>query len=157
MKRRTIFDMRHWLRSRAGELELDEELIARSRVARIGKYLFHASVLVHTLTPLLVVVGIIAVTAVSAVAQSPGGSIFGGNDQTVGNGVREFVKWGRNLLFLMAVIFVGWGLLNYAFEKSAMKQFLGAAGAMSFGGIAQLIFSFSQGQAVNLDTTLNGN
>jgi hypothetical protein len=135
-------------------MEFDEALLAHSRSARIGKGLCQASAVVHLLAPVLVVIAMITVTAVPAFAQSPGGSIFGGNDQTVGNGVREFVKWGRNLLFLLGIIFVIWGIINYAFEKSCMKQFLGAAGAMGFGGVAALAYSFSQGQAVNLDTSL---
>jgi hypothetical protein len=154
MKRKT-FNMRQWLRSRAGDVEIDEGLLARSRAARIGKRFFQASLLVQTLAPVLIVMGVIAVTAVSAVAQSPGGSIFGGSDQTIGNGVRELIKWARNLLFLGGVIFVIWGIANFGFEKSCMKQFLAAAGSMSFGAISALIYSFSQGQAVNLDTSLS--
>jgi len=148
------FDMRIWLSNRAAVSEIDEGLLAHSRAARIGKRLMHASAVVHALTPLIVIGVMIVLAAVPALAQSPGGSIFGGSDQTIGNGVREFIKWARNLLFLLSVVFVGWGLLNYAFEKSSMKQFLGAAGCMSFGAISALIYSFSQGQAVNLDTTL---
>jgi len=154
MKRKK-FDMRQWLRNRAGDVEIDNDLLARSRSARIGKRLFKASMLLQMLTPVIVIAVLISVTAISAVAQSPGGSIFGGNDQTIGNGVRELVKWARNLLFLFSIIFVIWGVVNYGFEKSCLKQFLAAGGAMSFGAIATLIYSFSQGQAVNLDTTLS--
>lgn len=153
--KRQKFDMRQWLSNRVSDVEMDAELLAQSRAARIGKRLFQASMLVQAFMPVLVIIGVITVTAVSAVAQTPGGNIFGGSDQTIGNGVREFIKYARNLLFLMAVIFAGWGLINYAVEKSCLKQFLGAAGAMSFGGVSALIYSFSQGQAVQLDTTLS--
>src|ERR1041384_3596256 len=151
----TKLDMQKWLHSRASEVQLDQDLLARSRAARVGRALVQASMVVQALMPVLVIVGLIAVTAVSAVAQAPGGSIFGGNDQTVGNGARELFKWARNLLFLMGIIFVIWGVVNFGFEKSCLKQFLGAAGSMSFAANSALIYSFSQGQAVQLDTGLN--
>jgi hypothetical protein len=39
-------------------------------------------------------------------------------------------------------------------EKAYLKQMIGGGLAMSLGGIASLIYSFSQGNAVNLDTDL---
>src|SRR6266851_6643983 len=98
-------DMRKWLHDRAGDVAIDDNLLQRSRAARIGKRLIQASALVHALMPVLLFVGLLVVAAAApAYAQAPGGSIFGGNDQTIGNGVREFIKWGRNLLFLMGVV-----------------------------------------------------
>jgi hypothetical protein len=155
MKRLKRIDMREWLHDRSTDMAIDEELLAHSRAARIGKRLCQASFLVHAFAPLLAIAAIILLTAMPALAQSPGGSIFGGNDQTVGNGVREFVKWGRNLLFLLGIVFVIWGIVNYAIEKSWMKQLIGGVGCFGFSGVAALAYSFSQGQAVQLDTTLN--
>ncbi len=147
-------NMRKWLRDSVADVGIDEELLRRSRIARIGKRTIQASVVMHIMAPLLVIIAMFALAAVPALAQGPGGPIFGGNDQTVGNGVREAVKWGRNMLFLLGVAFVIWGIINFAIEKSYMKQILGAVGCFGFGGIAALAQSFSQGQAVNIDTTL---
>ena len=84
-------------------------------------------------------------------AQTPGGNIFG-SDQQVGNAIREAIKWGRNLLFLMGVVFVGWGVVNFGTDKPSAKQFIAAIGCFAFGGIVALVYSISQGNAVNLDT-----
>ena len=154
MKRQNRFDIKKWLHDRTADVSIDDRLLARSRAARIGKRLFQASTIIHILTPVLVVVGALTLFAIPVLAQSPGGNIFGGNDQTLGNGVREFVKWGRNLLFLLGIVFIIWGIVNYATEKSWMKQLIGGVGCFGFSGVAALAYSFSQGQAVNLDTTL---
>jgi hypothetical protein len=147
-------DMRKWLHDRAGDVAIDENLLQHSRTARVSRGLIQASVVIHVITPVLVLVTMLALVAVPVYAQAPGGSIFGGNDQTIGNGVREFIKWGRNLLFLMGVVGIGWALVNYTFEKNWAKQLIGGIGCFCFGGVATLAYSFSQGQAVNLDTSL---
>jgi Zn-dependent protease with chaperone function len=147
-------DMRKWLHDRAGDVAIDDNLLHRSRAARIGKRLIQASALVNALMPVLLFVGLLVVAAAPAYAQAPGGSIFGGNDQTIGNGVREAIKWGRNLLFLLGVFGVMWAVLNYMMEKNWSKQLIGGIACFCFGGVASLAYSFSQGQAVNLDTNL---
>jgi len=149
------FDMREWLRDRTADVAVDDNLLQQSGAARIGKALIQASVIVHILMPVLTVAGVILAISFPALAQTPGGSIFGGNDQTVGNAVREAVKWARNILWMMGVFGVIWGIFNYTFEKNCMKQFLGAVGCFGFGGIAALAQSFSQGQAVTVDTNLS--
>lgn len=135
-------------------IAVDQNLLARSRVARVSRRLLQASVVLNTVAPLLLIVAIFSLAAVSTFAQSPGGSIFGGNDQTLGNGVREAIKWGRNLLFLLGVGGIAWAAVNYTTEKNWTKQALGGAFCMAFGSVASLIYSFSQGSAVNLDTNL---
>src|SRR5262249_27022943 len=89
--------------------------------------------------------------SVPAFAQTPSGSIFG-SDQQVGNAIREAIKWGRNLLFLMGIVFVGWGVVNFGTDKPSAKQFIASIACFAFGGIVALVYSISQGNAVNLDT-----
>src|SRR2546430_13009871 len=48
-----------------------------------------------------------------------------------GNGVREAMKWGRNLLFLLGIGGLMWAAFNYMTEKSWTKQAIG--GAFCFG------------------------
>jgi len=111
--------------------------------------------IVMLLEPALVMLltALLALTTLSgeALAQTPGGNIFG-SDQQVGNAIREAIKWGRNLLFLMGVVFVGWGVVNFGTDKPSAKQFIAAIGCFAFGGIVALVYSISQGNAVNLDT-----
>ena len=132
-------------------IRIDHDLLMHSRAARISKRLVQASVVINALAPAL----LICLTAVCAMAQGPtGGTIFGGNDQTLGNGVRELIKWGRNLLFLLGVGGIAWAAVNYMTEKNWTKQALGGGFCMAFGSVASLVYSFSQGSAVNLDTDL---
>jgi len=147
--------LRKWLRSQANIVDIDQNLLAQSRAARTSQRLIQASVILNSLTPLLTMVAVFSLTAVSTMAQGPsGGTIFGGNDQTLGNGVRELIKWGRNLLFLLGIGGLMWAAINYMTEKNWSKQALGGVFCFAFGAIATLAYSFSQGNAVNLDTDL---
>jgi hypothetical protein len=124
------------------------------RVARLGDKLIKAAKVISITEPIITLALLAMVMLLSsgeAMAQTPSGNIFG-SDQQVGNAIREAIKWGRNLLFLMGVVFVGWGVVNYGTEKSAAKQIVAAIGCFAFGGIVALVYSISQGNAVNLDT-----
>ncbi len=143
---------------RADSYKIDEEVYEASRAARIGQRAIQLAVIVRSIEPVLVIVitaiWMLVVMAQPALAQTPGGSIFGGNDQSLGNGVREAIKWGRNLLFLLGVVGVGWGIFNLMTEKAWGRQIIGGLLCLGFGGAVSLIYSFSQGNAVNLDTEL---
>jgi hypothetical protein len=147
--------IRNWIRDQSSGVEFDEQITEHSRIGRAGKRLVQASLVVQALTPLLVIVTTLALTALPVIAQAPtGGTIFGGNDQTLGNGVREMIKYGRNLLFLLGVGGLMWAAVNYMTEKNWTKQALGGVFCFSFGSVASIAYSFSQGNAVNLDTDL---
>lgn len=143
---------------RTDAYRIDDEVYERSRAARIGERAIQLAVIVRAVEPVLVIaitaLLMIVATAHPAMAQTPGGSIFGGNDQSLGNGVREAIKWGRNLLFLLGVVGVGWGIFNLMTEKAWGRQIIGGLLCLGFGGAVSLIYSFSQGNAVNLDTDL---
>jgi len=144
-----------WLGAQTNAIQIDKHLLTHSRAARTSKRLIQASVIVNSLGPAIAIVSILCLTAVGTMAQGPsGGTIFGGNDQTLGNGVRELIKWGRNLLFLLGLCGIGWAIINFMSNKSCVKQALGGGFCMAFGSIASLVYSFSQGNAVNLDTDL---
>ena len=140
-------------RAQLGANRVSDELIERSTAARTGHCLIQLAVIVRTIEPLLVLVAAVVLTAVPVFAQ-PGGSFFGQNDQATGSGVREAIRWGRNLLFLMGVGGIGWGAMNIMGGKAWGRQMLGGGLAMGIGGILALIYSFSQGNAVNLDIDL---
>ena len=130
-----------------------EEDILQSRIARVGDKLIRAALIFKVIEPVLVLASLVLVIAVGpALAQAPGGNIFGGSDQTVGNGVREAIRWARNVLFLLGIGACAWGAVNIFLEKPYARQFIGGGAAMGFGGIASLAYSFAQGQAVDVDT-----
>ncbi len=132
----------------------NSELLIRSRVARMGARLIRIAQIISLAEASIIFTlacALVALSSVNVTAQTPSGNIFG-SDQQVGNAIREAIKWGRNLLFLMGVVFVGWGVVNYGTEKPAAKQIIAAIGCFAFGGIVALVYSISQGNAVNLDT-----
>jgi hypothetical protein len=133
-------------------IEVDEAVL-QSRLARAGEKLIRAAVIIRVIEPVLMLTALMLVMAVgSAMAQAPGGNIFGGSDQTVGNGVREAIRWARNILFLLGIGAVAWGTVNIFLEKPYARQFIGGGASMAFGGIASLAYSFAKGQAVDVDT-----
>jgi hypothetical protein len=134
--------------------KIDDDLLERSRFARAGHSLVHLAVFIRMIEPALTLIAVVLIAVVPALAQTPGGNIFGGNDQQLGSGVREAIRWGRNLLFLLGVAGVGWGAANIMMEKAWGRQMLGGGICMGIGGILSLVYSFSQGNAVNLDTDL---
>jgi len=145
--------MRSRLRTRCTRLVVDEEILEQSQVARAGERLIRAAVIIRVVEPMLVLASLMLVMAVApALAQAPGGNIFGGSDQTVGNGVREAIRWARNILFLLGIGAVAWGTVNIFLEKPYARQFIGGGASMAFGGIASLAYSFAKGQAVDVDT-----
>lgn len=150
-KRDLIRGFRSWLRNQTNAVQIDEQLLTNSGTARASQRLLQASAILNALAPVL----LIGIMSVSVMAQGPsGGSIFGGDDQTLGNGVREVIKWGRNFLFLLGIGGLMWAAVNYMTEKNWTKQALGGVFCFAFGAVASLAYSFSQGNAVNLDTDL---
>jgi len=155
---RSLRDLSKWNRVCTQDYRVDEEVYEQSCAARIGQRAIQAAVIIRAIEPVLVIsltaLVMIITSAHPALAQTPGGNIFGGNDQTLGNGVREAIKWGRNLLFLLGVVGVGWGIFNLMTERAWGRQITGGLLCLGFGGAVSLIYSFSQGNAVNLDTDL---
>lgn len=142
------------IRTRLDACGVDNEILERSRLARAGNRVIQLAVVIRAIEPALALVAAVCLMSAQALAQQPGGDIFGGNDQVIGSGVREAIRYGRNLLFLLGVGGVGWGAVNYMMEKAWIKQMIGGGMSMSLGGIASLIYSFSQGNAVDLNTDL---
>ncbi|MGH9754596.1 MAG: hypothetical protein ACREA2_17610 [Blastocatellia bacterium] len=139
------------IRARLDACKVDNEILEHSRLARVGNRVIQLAVIIRVIEPALLLAMTLILMSVPALAQ---GNIFNLNDQALGGGVREAVRWGRNLLFLLGVGGVGWGAVNYMMEKAWIKQMIGGGMSMGLGGIASLVYSFSQGNAVNLDTDL---
>ena len=144
--------VRSRLRRRCTRAMVDDEILEQSQFARAGERLIRIAVFIRIVEPIFVLVLMVLVVACPVLAQAPGGNIFGGSDQTVGNGVREAIRWARNILFLIGIGAVAWGTVNIFLEKPYARQFIGGGASMAFGGIASLAFSFAKGQAVDVDT-----
>jgi len=79
-------------------------------------------------------------------------SRLGCSRSTVGNAIREAGEQG---VLIHAVHGRGYRLvqpLTFGTDKPSAKQFIAAIGCFAFGGIVALVYSISQGNAVNLDT-----
>jgi len=140
------------IRARLGPNKVDNEVLKRSRLARVGNRLIQLAVIVRVVEPALLIIATLILMSGPAFAQ--GGTIFGQDDQAIGNGVRQAIRWGRNLLFLLGVGGIAWGAVNYMTEKAWFKQVIGGGMSMGIGGIAQLVQSLSQGNAVDLNIDL---
>lgn len=106
--------------------------------------------------PLFVLALMLGVTLAPQVAfaQGPGGTIFGSDDQTVGNGIKAAAKYSRVALFFLGLFFFMWAGKNYGAEKPWAKQVGGGIGCWGFAGFAALFYSFSQGEEVDFDSDL---
>jgi hypothetical protein len=140
-----------FFQERLAACKVDDEILDRSRLARFGNRMIQLAVIIRVVEPALLLVATLILMSAPALAQTP---IFSGTDQTVGGGLKEFIRYARNALFLLGVGGVGWGAVNYMMEKAWIKQILGGGMCMGFGAIASLVYSFSQGRAVDLDTDL---
>ena len=127
---------------------LDQKHSARSRwriasCLRLGETLLVVAA--------LVIVGLLPEVAS---AQGPGGTIFGSDDQTVGNGIKAAAKYGRVALFFLGLFFFMWAAKNYGAEKNWAKQVGGGVGCWGFAGFAALFYTWSQGEEVDFDSDL---
>lgn len=131
--------------------------LPNTRLTKAAKLLLVSDAILLAITPLLVIAGLILLNSVCVVAQTPGGGgIFGADAETAGTGLREVIKWLRNIMFLVGVglfCLSGW---KYYQEESLKKPLVGGALCMGAWAIlATLAYRFSRGEAVNVDTQLD--
>lgn len=97
----------------------------------------------------------VAVLALPAIASAtPGGTIFGADASTAGDAVREFVKWFRNIIFLVGVGGVGVGCVQLMRKREWGNWIGGGACCMAFGVIAAVVYELAQGNSVDVNTDL---
>ncbi len=125
-----------------------------SRAARIGTKLIGLALLTEMMMPVLVLAGIGVLSCVPALAQTPAGGIFNSDATTPGRGLVEAIKYFRNLIFLLGIVFFGWAGLNMGMEKPWGGKAMAGAACWGFAGLSALVYTFSQGTAVPLDTNL---
>ena len=92
--------------------------LATSRVARAGRGLIKLSLGLKAieLSAAFILMAVICVS--SAYAQAPSGTLFGGNDQQLSQGLRSFIYWLRNGLFCAGIVFIAWGSSTWRFVSN---------------------------------------
>lgn len=130
-----------------GSVEADRN----SRLGRIGRRMVLMAFLLQATETILVVAVMTAALGLQAFAQSPSGSLFGGTDQMISEGVRSAIYWARNLLFAIGVFF---GFMVPV--RIYMRQGFGTAAAACVGcfgvaGLLALAYSWSQGRQVQFN------
>lgn len=131
--------------------------VPEGRLSKVALFLLVSDEIIAAFSPLLVLIGLLLLNSFSVVAQTPGGGgIFGADAETAGTGLREAIKWGRNIMFLVGVglfCICGW---KYYQEESMKKPLVGGALCMgAWAVLATLAYRFSRGEAVNVDTQLD--
>ena len=124
----------------------------KSPAARIGNSLMTFSMVLRFVEPVLVVGLLVLFSAVPALAQGPG-NIFGSDATTPGKGLVEAVKYFRNVIFVAGIAFFMWAGINLGFEKPWGGKAWAGAACWAFSGLAALVYEFSQGNPVNMDTS----
>jgi hypothetical protein len=124
---------------------------------RAGKLIVGAvkgGLVLGSLLPFLFLLGLIVMSPLAAHAQTPGGNVFGASDQTVGNGIRAFCRWFRVFIFFAGVIGLGAiGIMKFL-KIPVTPVVWGTVFCFGFAGIAQLVYSFSNGQDVQFNPDL---
>lgn len=99
----------------------------------------------------VIVLGLLALAhPVAAMAQAPGGSIFGASDQTIGNGFKAFCKYFRVIIFFVGFVFMGLVGICKGVGKPWGGFLTGGLICWGFAGLAQLGYSFATGNEVEI-------
>ena len=130
--------------------------LERSRVAKLGKGLIKAGILLESCKVFVMLAAMVGIFSLNAFAQAPTGQLFNGNDTQTAGGIRAFTYWLRNFLFVLGIIFVMWGIINMGWrEEPSFWKFFSGFAAWGFAGISALIYTFSQGNNAAFDTGFN--
>lgn len=127
---------------------------ADTRFERAAKGTFKAGLVLSSLAPALLFAFILFTPHLTALAQTPGGQLFGASDQTVGNGIRAFARWFRVFIFFIGVIALGACGVLKIFKQPWGHTLIGSAFCFGFAGIAQAVYTWSNGGEVEFNPDL---
>jgi hypothetical protein len=128
---------------------------AETRGERVVRGLVKGGLAANALMPLLIFALILFVPHVQVFAQTPGGQLFGSDATTVGNGIRSFTRWFRVFIFFAGVVGLGVCGLLKMIKQPWGGVAVGSAFCFGFAGVAQLVYSWSNGQDVEFNPELN--
>ena len=138
-----------WLGQQTAALDaLDIPGLEGTRAAR---RMMQAGVIIYALRIPLTIIAMIAISAVPALAQTPG-PIFNGNPSNFSNMVREGMKLLAVLLFVGGGVAVAWMIVNIMGKKEWNRQLIGAILAFGFGTVVAVLYSVSAGKPVDVGT-----
>lgn len=127
---------------------------AETRIEKAIVAAVKGGLVLSSFLPFLLLFGLIVLAPQAAHAQTPGGQIFGASDQTVGNGIRAFCRWFRVFIFFVGVIALGVVGILKLLKQPCGSVLFGSAFCFGFAGVAQLIYSFSNGNDVTFNPDL---
>ena len=126
----------------------------QSRIARMGKTLMVAGLVLEAIEPVVTVMIVVALACVPSMAQT-GGTIFGQDQSMVPNAIRQTVIFAAGIAFLVGALTVIWGAFQYSRRQECMNCFIGGGLLMTIGGVIALISYLSSGRGVTVDRTLD--
>lgn len=139
----------------------EEQLVflrERSKSFRIGEHLMMLSTSVQFLTPLITFVFVLAMSAVSTLAQSTSGPIFTPDSGQAGKAIVNVIRIIYVLLFVAGFIGVAWACFNVLTGKEWMRPGIGAICCWGAGIIAMAVYKLSKGESVDVNVSdLGGN
>lgn len=127
---------------------------ADSRIEKAIVGAVKGGLVLGSLMPLLLFGLVLVAAPATTFAQTPGGQLFGSSDQTVGNGIRAFTRWFRVAIFFAGVIGLGACGILKMIKQPWGGVAIGSAFCFGFAGVAQLVYSWSNGQDVEFNPEL---
>lgn len=131
-------------------------LAEENKVVRCGLKLMNWAVVLETASPLVALVAVFLLSAVSTFAQSGGGPIFVPDNGQFGRAVVGFIRLIYQGLFVLGFVATAWFIFNIVTEKAWTKQLIGAVCCWGAGLIAMVVYQASRGQVIQFDTTTFG-
>jgi hypothetical protein len=153
--------VRAWLRTKREAATAQTSILdiacpgtAHSRIARMGRIVMVAGLVLEAIEPVVTVMIVVALACVPSMAQT-GGTIFGQDQSMVPNAIRQTVIFAAGIAFLVGALTVIWGAFQYSRRQECMNCFIGGGLLMTIGGVIALISYLSSGRSVTVDRTLD--
>jgi hypothetical protein len=126
--------------------------VENSRAAHMGRKLVMVGLSMKALPGVLPILVMLALSVVSASAQTPTGSFFNGNSSQLGNSLRSVTFFLAAAMIIAGIIFIAYGIITSGLKESLSTwKFITGAACFAFGGVCAAIYAFSQGDTVPLD------
>jgi hypothetical protein len=131
---------------------MDVPGVENSRAAHMGRKLIMVGLSMKAFPSVLPILATLALTVISASAQTPTGSFFNGNSSQLGNSLRSVTFFLAAAMIIAGIIFIAYGIITSGLKESLSTwKFITGAACFAFGGVCAAIYAFSQGDTVPLD------
>jgi hypothetical protein len=127
---------------------------AQQPAVRRGRFLMNLGSLVAMASPLLSAAVVLALTSVSAMAQTPTGQFFGQDENSLGQMVNAAFLAFAGLLLLGGAAAIGWGITCIWTSQPYVKQFIGGILSFGFGAVIAAGWAISRGRTPTMPASL---